>query len=85
MESRGPSRKGSSRSRRSDRPKSPAVGERLREDVCERENCQQALARVKANKGSPGLDGMTVHELHGYLKQHWPMMREHRARSSTGS
>jgi RNA-directed DNA polymerase len=55
---------------------SPAIGEQLMEEVCERENCKQALARVKANKGSPGVDGMTVHELPGYLKQHWPAIRE---------
>src|SRR6059058_4152558 len=55
---------------------SPAIGERLMEEVCERENCKQALARVKANKGSPGVDGMTVHELPGYRKQHWPAIRE---------
>jgi len=46
------------------------------EEVCERENCKQALARVKANKGSPGVGGMTVHDLPGYLKQHWPAIRE---------
>jgi RNA-directed DNA polymerase len=33
--------------------------ERLMEEVCELENCKQALQRVKANKGSPGVDGMT--------------------------
>ena len=44
--------------------------ERLMEEVCELENCKQALQRVKANKGSPGVDGMTVNELPGYLKQH---------------
>src|SRR6516225_4446813 len=55
---------------------SPAIGEQLMEEVCERENCKQALARVKANKGSPGVDGMTVHDLPGYLKQHWPAIRE---------
>jgi RNA-directed DNA polymerase len=55
---------------------SPAIGEQLMEEVCERENCKQALARVKANKGNPGVDGMTVHELPGYLKQHWPAIRE---------
>jgi RNA-directed DNA polymerase len=33
-----------------------AIGERLMEEVCERENCKQALARVKANKGSSGVD-----------------------------
>jgi RNA-directed DNA polymerase len=46
------------------------------EEVCERENCQQALRRVKANKGSPGIDGMNVEELPGYLKQHWPTLRD---------
>jgi RNA-directed DNA polymerase len=44
--------------------------ERLMEEVCELENCKQALQRVKANKGSPGVDGMTVDELPDYLKQH---------------
>src|SRR5690348_13486667 len=55
---------------------SPAIGEPLMEEVCERGNCKQALARVKANKGSPGVDGMTVAELPEYLKQHWPAIRE---------
>jgi len=54
----------------------PAITEPLMEEVCERENCKRALKRVKANKGSPGVDGMTVHELPGYLKQHWPAIRE---------
>ena len=40
------------------------------EEVCELENCKQALQRVKANKGSPGVDGMTVEELREDLKQH---------------
>jgi RNA-directed DNA polymerase len=53
-----------------------AMGEQLMEEVCERENCKQALARVKANKGSAGVDGMTVHELPEFLKQHWPAIRE---------
>jgi len=44
--------------------------ERLMEEVCEFENVKQALQRVKANKGSPGVDGMTVDELPDYLKQH---------------
>lgn len=55
---------------------SPAFIEQLMEEVCERENCKQALARVKANKGSPGMDGMTVQQLPDYLKQHWPAIRE---------
>ena len=50
--------------------------EQLMEEACERENCKRALARVRANKGSPGIDGMTVEELPGYLKEHWPAIRE---------
>lgn len=55
---------------------SPASSDQLMEEICERENCKQALARVKANKGSPGIDGMTVEKLPDYLKQHWPEIRE---------
>jgi len=55
---------------------SPASSEQLMEEVCGRKNCQQALARVKANKGSAGVDGMTVEQLPAYLKQHWPAIRE---------
>src|ERR1700682_2597451 len=55
---------------------SPVSIEQLMEEGCERENCKQALARVKANKGSPGMDGMTVQQLPEYLKQHWPAIRE---------
>jgi RNA-directed DNA polymerase len=58
------------------RAESPADTEQLMEEVCERENCKQALARVKANKGSPGVDGMTVRDLPEYLKQHWLTIRE---------
>src|SRR6266550_3560215 len=58
------------------RPESLAETERLMEEVCEWENCQQALQRVKANKGSPGVDGMTVEQLPDYLKQHGPEIRE---------
>jgi len=46
------------------------------EEVCEQENCKRALKRVKANKGSPGVDGMTVQELPGFLQQHGPAIRE---------
>ena len=55
---------------------SPALIESLMVEVCERENCKQALKRVKANKGSPGVDGMTVQQLPGFLQQHWPAIRE---------
>lgn len=57
-------------------PESPASTNRLMEEVCERDNLKAALQRVKANKGSAGVDGMTVGELTGYLKQHWPALRD---------
>ena len=41
-------------------PESPAGTNGLMEEVCERENLKEALKRVKANKGSAGVDGMTV-------------------------
>lgn len=55
---------------------SPAPDEQLMEEVCERENCKRALARIKANKGSAGMDGRTVQQLPEFLKQHWPAIRE---------
>jgi RNA-directed DNA polymerase len=57
-------------------PESPARTSRLMEEVCERENLKEALRRVKANKGSAGVDGMTVGGITDYLKQHWPAIRE---------
>jgi hypothetical protein len=33
------------------------------EEVCGRENCEQALSRVKANKAGAGVERMTVREL----------------------
>jgi RNA-directed DNA polymerase len=42
----------------------------LLEEVCQRENLNQAYRRVKANKGAPGVDGPTVGELGAWLKEH---------------
>ena len=46
------------------------------ECVCERANLKAALKRVRKNKGSAGIDGMTVDELPEHLKTHWPALRE---------
>ena len=54
---------------------SPSACDRLMEEICERENLKQALKRVKANKGAPGVDGMTVQALPAYLREHWPAIR----------
>ena len=48
----------------------------LMELVCERQNLQAALKRVRKNKGSPGMDGMTVDELPEHLRAHWSELRE---------
>src|SRR6202162_1117555 len=54
----------------------PASTNRLMEAVCERENLKAALRQVRSNKGSAGIDRMTVDQLGDYLKQHWPVIRE---------
>ena len=48
----------------------------LMEEVLRRENLLAALKRVQANKGAPGIDGMTVEELPAYLRTAWPEIRE---------
>jgi RNA-directed DNA polymerase len=58
------------------KPETPALPDLLMEEVCQRENLWKALQRVRQNKGSPGMDGMTVKKLGGYLSKHWPNIRE---------
>ena len=48
----------------------------LLERVLSRPNLQAALKRVRQNKGSPGIDGMSVEELPQYLREHWIELRE---------
>ena len=55
---------------------SSADVENLMEEVCERGNLERALKRVESNRGSPGVDGMSVGDLRGYLVDHWPAIRE---------
>jgi RNA-directed DNA polymerase len=44
----------------------------LMEAICSERNVQEALRRVVANRGAPGVDGMEVGELREYLAQHGP-------------
>src|ERR1700716_4050234 len=57
-------------------PERPANTSRIMEEVCERANLKEALRQVKGNKGSAGVDRITVDQLGDYLKQHWPAIRE---------
>ena len=45
-------------------------------EVLGRRNLHAALKRVKQNKGSPGIDGMTVEELPEWLKTNWERVRD---------
>ena len=75
-EAREAGREGTEASGAMNGTENPASTNRLMEEVCERENLKAALRRVKANQGSPGVDGMTVIGIKDYLKQHWPAIRE---------
>jgi RNA-directed DNA polymerase len=75
-EARRAGREGTESSGATSGTENPASTNRLMEEVCERENLKAALRQVKANKGSPGVDGMTVGGIKDYLKQHWPAIRE---------
>ena len=54
----------------------PMFGEKLMEEVCAPGNMRAALKQVRANKGSPGSDGMSVEELPDFLRVHWPQIKD---------
>src|SRR5580658_10689297 len=56
-------------------PESPALTEQLMEEVCDRGNLERAWKRVRRNKGSPGVDGMTIDDAKDYLREAWPNIR----------
>jgi len=53
----------------------PSLREDLLERVMDRANLQRAWRRVKANRGAPGIDGVTVDEFPAFMRAHWPAIR----------
>ena len=49
---------------------------KLLEAILDRDNLNNAYRRVKANRGAPGVDGMTVEEALPWLKEHGKELRE---------
>lgn len=57
-------------------PESPTDSRWMMEVIVEPGNIQKALKQVQSNKGSGGVDGMTVNQLPGHLKHHWTTIRQ---------
>lgn len=55
---------------------SPTSPQSVMQEVLQPENLKAALRQVQANKGAPGIDGMTVKQLPGHLQTHWPRIRQ---------
>ena len=55
---------------------SPTEDVRMMEIIVTRQNMWRAYRRVLANKGAPGVDGMTVGQLKSFLKRCWPKIKQ---------
>ncbi len=52
------------------------LNENVMEIVLNRENLMKAYKRVKAKKGAPGVDGMSIESFMSHAKEHWPVIAE---------
>ena len=57
-------------------PHWPGAETGLMEKIVSRGNMMAAYSRVVSNKGAPGVDGMPVTALKGYLREEWPRIKE---------
>jgi len=55
---------------------SPDPDDHLLERILSRKNMQKAWKRVKANKGIPGVDNISIDEFPGFAREHWNAIRE---------
>ena len=49
---------------------------KLLDKILSRENMLEAYKQVKSNKGSAGIDGITIEEMDNYLRQNWRLTKE---------
>ena len=54
----------------------PDPNDHLLEQILSRENMQKAWKRVKANKGNPGIDHMSVDDFPEFARSHWEGIRD---------
>ena len=47
----------------------------LLEKILNRENMNKAYKRVKANKGTSGIDEITIEDAYVYIKENWDSIR----------
>jgi len=55
-----------------DRPLNPATVE----CVVQRDNILSAWKQVRANKGAPGIDGITIEEFSAYAHENWSGIKQ---------
>ena len=55
-------------------PSDPNVN--LLEQILSRDNVRQAWKRVKANKGAPGIDKMSIDDFPEFARTHWESIRD---------
>lgn len=49
---------------------------KLLEEILKDDNIQNAVSKVYSNKGTSGIDGVSVTELNDYMKQNWNRIKE---------